>query len=102
MRRNKCTLCDCMSNNAHAAAVSGYIKKPTQEQRILDFLRERGPAGAYVYEFMTPRPTGLGIAQYSARIWGLRQKGHVIENKKPGWFVLTYDAQSPTGQGVLI
>jgi len=60
-----------------------YHKKLTQEQRILNLLRERGSRGAYVYEFMTPRPNGLGIAQYNARIYGLREKGYVIENKKP-------------------
>ena len=65
-----------------------YIKKPTQEQRILELLMERGSEGAKVYEFMMPRPQGLGIAQYNARIWGLRKKGHDIRNKIPGHFIL--------------
>lgn len=65
-----------------------YEEKPTQEQRILSLLRERGSAGVKVYELVAPRPQGLGIAQYNARIWGLRKKGHVIRNKKPGHFVL--------------
>lgn len=83
--------------------MNGYIKRPTQEERILDLLRERGPQGAFVYEFMTPRPVGLGIAQYSARIWGLRQKGYVIDNPKPGHFVLTHDIYfDEKGQGKLI
>lgn len=64
------------------------MKSKTQEQRILDLLEERGSQGAYVYEFMTPRPSGLGIAQYSARIHGLRRKGYEIVNKEPGHFVL--------------
>ncbi len=68
--------------------MSEYKEDKTQEQRILELLRERGSEGAYVYEFMMPRPRGLGIAQYNARIWGLRQKGYVIKNKKPGHFVL--------------
>jgi len=66
-----------------------YEERPTQEQRILDLLRERGSSGAKVYELIAPRPDGLGIAQYNSRIWGLRKKGHVIENKRPGHFVLT-------------
>lgn len=68
-----------------------YEKRPTQEQRILNLLRERGSQGAYVYEFMTPQPVGAGIAQYNSRVWSLRQKGYVIENKNPGHFILTYD-----------
>jgi hypothetical protein len=71
----------------------GYIKNPTQEQRILDLLRERGSQGVMVYEFMMPRPNGLGIAQYSARIWGLRKKGYDIRNTKPGHFILVEEDQ---------
>ena len=83
--------------------MTGYEKRPTQEQRILDFLRERGKAGTYVYEFMTPRPQGLGVAQYNARIFGLRKKGYVIENKTPGHFVLTEDIEfDENGQRKLI
>ena len=70
-----------------------YIKKPTQEMRILKLLRERGEQGAYVYEFMMPRPQGLGIAQYNARIYGLREKGYNIVNTKPGHFVLREEDQ---------
>ena len=88
---------------------SSYQKRPTQEQRILDSLREKGEEGLYVYEIMTPRPNGLGIAQYTARIWGLRQKGYVIVNpirggkKITGLFVLTHDPDfTPSGQGVLL
>ena len=65
-----------------------YINNPTQEDRILNLLRERGARGAYVYEFMMPRPQGLGIAQYNARVFGLRRKGYLIENTTPGHFVL--------------
>jgi hypothetical protein len=60
----------------------------TQENRILELLRERGQLGAYIYEFMTPNPNGLGIAQYGARIYSLRRKGFNIINKQPGHFVL--------------
>lgn len=70
-----------------------YTHKPTQEQRILRLLKERGSAGVRVYEFMAPRPEGLGIAQYNARIFGLRQKGFIINNKKPGHFVLESDPE---------
>lgn len=66
----------------------GYKENKTQEQRILDLLKERGPKGVFVWEFMLPRPQGLGIAQYNARIWGLRKKGHLINNKTPGHFIL--------------
>jgi hypothetical protein len=65
-----------------------YEERPTQENRILDLLKERGGQGAFVYEFMMPRPAGLGIAQYNARIWALRKKGYNIVNKTPGHFVL--------------
>lgn len=86
--------------------MSDYQEKPTQEQRIVNLLRSRGAQGVMVWEFMMPRPQGLGIAQYNARIWSLRKKGYIIENKKPGHFVLVFDptavAFTPTGQGVLI
>ena len=67
---------------------SNYHTNPTQEQRILELLKERGSQGAFVYEFMMPRPNGLGVAQYNARIYGLREKGHKIVNKTPGHFIL--------------
>lgn len=73
--------------------MTNYQKKPTQEQRILKLLRRRGAVGAAVYEFMIPaNQGGLGIAQYNARIWGLRQKGHIIKSRKSGRFVLMKDA----------
>ena len=62
--------------------------KQTQEQRILSLLKERGNVGAFVYEFIAPRPQGLGIAQYNARIFSLRKKGYDIRNESPGHFVL--------------
>ena len=63
--------------------------KETQEQRILQLLKNRGDDGVKVYEFMIPRNQGgCGIAQYNARIWGLRKKGYKIINKTPGHFVL--------------
>lgn len=67
---------------------TNYIPNTTQEGRILELLRQRGDNGAYVYEFMMPRPQGLGIAQYNARIYGLREKGFNIVNTTPGHFVL--------------
>lgn len=66
-----------------------YLNKPTQEEKILDLLRQRGDAGVFVWELMTPiNRGGLGIAQYNARIKGLRDKGFTIDNVKPGHFVL--------------
>lgn len=60
----------------------------TQRDRILQLLKERGPSGVKVYELMAPRPEGLGIAQYNARIKELRSRGHRIVNIEPGHFVL--------------
>lgn len=72
-----------------------YKEDRTQEERILNLLRTRGKNGAFVWEFMTPRNKGgLGIAQYNARIWGLRKKGFVIKNEEPGHFVLVKDAEA--------
>lgn len=66
-----------------------YQKRPTQEQRILDLLKERGGKGVAVWEFMLPRNQGgLGVAQYNARVYSLRKKGYDIKNTKPGHFVL--------------
>lgn len=66
-----------------------YHKRPTQEQRILKLLQDRGEQGAYVWEFMMPQNRGgLGVAQYNARIYGLREKGYDIVNVEPGHFVL--------------
>lgn len=66
-----------------------YLKKPTQEERILKLLRERGGVGVKVWEFMMPRNQGgCGIAQYNARIFGPRKKGYNIINTKPGHFYL--------------
>lgn len=65
-----------------------YKEDRTQEQRILALLQSKGSDGVYVYELMTPRPNGLGIAQYNARIKGLRVKGYNIINTVPGHFLL--------------
>lgn len=65
-----------------------YYSEPTQEQKILKLAKTRGEDGFYVYELIAPTSRGgLGIAQYNARIWGLRKKGHNIVNKRPGYFV---------------
>jgi len=60
----------------------------SQKERILTLLQERGDEGVMVYEIMAPRPNGLGIAQYNARIKELRELGHKIINVTPGHFVL--------------
>lgn len=60
----------------------------TQKERILHLLKSRGNEGVKVYELIAPRPEGLGIAQYNARIKELRQAGFPIINVSPGHFVL--------------
>jgi hypothetical protein len=71
-----------------------YKEDRTQEELILDLLKERGSAGAFVWDFMMPKPKGgLGVAQYNSRIWGLRQKGYKIENVEPGHFVLVAERE---------
>lgn len=65
-----------------------YKENLTQEENILELLKQRGSKGVYVYELMTPKPHGLGIAQYNARILGLREKGYNIKNVEEGHFVL--------------
>jgi hypothetical protein len=73
-------------------------QRKTQGQRLYEFLKTRGDNGVFVYEIMAPRPEGLGISQYGARILELRRKGYNIVNKKPGLFVL----QEQKGQTALI
>jgi len=63
--------------------MSEYIKKPTQEQRILDILIEAqkdlngGWVDGMVFLRLIPRP----ITQYHARIWGLQKQGYKIEGR---------------------
>jgi hypothetical protein len=52
-----------------------YQRRPNQEQRLLQVLRQA--KGAWVE---LPTILDLRIAQYSARIHGLRKKGYQIEN----------------------
>jgi hypothetical protein len=70
------------------------LAQDTQKQRLLDLLRERGSQGVKVYEIMAPRPEGLGIAQYNARILELRRNGYRIINKEPGHFVLAQEGET--------
>lgn len=63
--------------------------KDTQCQRLLEAFEAKGEL--YVYEIMAPRPSGLGIAQYNARIKELREAGHQIINAQPGHFVYKTD-----------
>jgi hypothetical protein len=69
-----------------------YKEDKTQEEQILTFLEARGERGVFVYELQAPKPHGLGIAQYNARIFGLRKKGHNIVNETPGHFILRESA----------
>ena len=76
--------------------MKGYYNSPTQEQRILDLLKLRGKEGAGVWEFITPRNMGgLGIAQYTARISGLRQRGYEIISDPIGHYTLIKEAEPP-------
>lgn len=71
--------------------MTSYHRKPTQEQRILELLRERGGQGVYAYELTNTefmRDRGGAIMQYNARVWGLRQKGYKIINDPIGHFTL--------------
>lgn len=78
-----------------------YKKKLTQQDKILNLLVERGDKGAFVYELTSTGPQGLGIQQYNARILELRRKGHNIENKTPGHFVLKDHIPEPTYKWVV-
>lgn len=71
--------------------MNNYQEKPTQEMRILKFLKERGKTGVYAWEIMRD----LHILQYNARIFGLRKKGHIIINSQPGLFILLPPGQLP-------
>lgn len=54
---------------------TGYIEKPTQEQKILKVLEDAEGEwvnGRYFNSTMM-------ISQYHARIFGLQEKGHIIE-----------------------
>lgn len=62
---------------------SQYVRKPTQEERILAFLEERGADGVHSWEIVQ-----MPILQYTARIWGLRDKGHDIINVKKNLYIL--------------
>lgn len=62
---------------------TGYQAKPTQEERILAFLEERGAEGVHSWEIVQ-----MPILQYTARIWGLRDKGYDIVNVKKNLYVL--------------
>ncbi|GEM_PF-2113797 len=66
----------------------------TQQQSLLRFLKERGDRGVYVWEMLAPQPQGVGIAQYNARIYELRDQGFNIVNTEPGHFKLVHDNQS--------
>ncbi|MFZ5365414.1 MAG: hypothetical protein ACOZBH_04445 [Patescibacteria group bacterium] len=52
--------------------MSGYLEKPTQEQRILKILQE---AGDWV-DGMTFLRLDSPVTQYHARIFGLQRKGY--------------------------
>lgn len=60
----------------------------TQSQKLIKLLKQRGNKGVMVWEIIAPKPDGLGIAQYNARIKELREAGNNIINKSPGHFVL--------------
>ena len=53
-----------------------YIEDLTQEQKILKVLEAKINNWIPLTDILK-----LWIAQYNARIWGLRKKGYIIENK---------------------
>ncbi|ATU04883.1 hypothetical protein BKN14_00295 [Candidatus Gracilibacteria bacterium HOT-871] len=53
-----------------------YIEDLTQEQKILKVLEAKINNWVPLTDILK-----LGVAQYNARIWGLRKKGYTIENK---------------------
>lgn len=61
----------------------------TQRLRVLQRLLNQDCV--MVYELMTPRPNGEGIAQYGTRLKELRETGYQIENVEKGKFVLHKD-----------
>lgn len=67
-----------------------YIKNGTQEQKILELLKQRGSQGVWAWEI----PANLHILQYNARVFGLRRKGYDIVNQK-GKFLLIEPGQQP-------
>ena len=64
----------------------------SQAEKIKTLLQWRGDRGAFVYELNSARPNGLGIAQYNARVFELRQQGFdIVDNS--GHFVLKNKGQ---------
>lgn len=66
----------------------------SQKGRILNLLRERGEQGVKVYELIAPRPEGLGVAQYNARLYDLRHLGYNIVNTDDK-FILVSEPEKP-------
>lgn len=67
------------------------LRWPTGKQQsdILIALREAGEDGLPVWKIKNSvNVGGLGVSQYNARIKELRSFGWIIENVKPGLFVL--------------
>jgi len=64
--------------------MTSFHRKPTQEERILSLLKARGDEGLRSWEIVNQ----MNILQYTARIWGLRDKGHNIKNVKKNLYVL--------------
>ena len=63
------------------------MKRYTQAWTILEYLKDHSE-GIQVYEMIAPRPNGMGIAQYNARIYELRHKGYDIRQDRLGHFYL--------------
>lgn len=72
--------------------MNGYLKNPTQEEKILSFLQERGEKGVFAWEITD----NLKILQYNARIFGLRKKGYNIINKEKCHFILMEENMDTT------
>lgn len=57
---------------------TGYIEKPTQENRVLKILQDADGKWVDGMTFLHLIPA---ITQYHARIFGLQEKGHKIEGR---------------------
>ena len=76
--------------------MTNYEPRTTQENQILDLLIGSRGTGVYSYQLAQPKPIGLGILQYNARIFGLRKKGHRIISDFRGHYIIKEEREPMT------
>lgn len=81
-----------MTNHIYVNSMPKF-KGLSQQKRLINLMRERGKSGVFVYEIITPRPNGLGIAVYTSTICNLRKQGYQIDNPENGLYVLVGEPQ---------